>query len=71
MQMPNAVQTYPRTIGSDLYAEANPGYLRLHSRSGSAENPRQIVLRQKGAGQRPLWNPFLRMRIRQPESAAV
>ena len=51
------------------YADANPGYKKLHIRSGGADNPREIVLRQKGDGQWLLWEQFLMVGIRAPKSA--
>lgn len=56
------------TITAGPYADANPGYKKLHIRSGGADNPREIVLRQKGNGQWFLWDQFLMVGIRQPKS---
>lgn len=57
------------TIEAGPYADANPGYKKLHIRSGGADNPREIVLRQKGDGTWLLWDQFLLVSIRQPKSA--
>jgi hypothetical protein len=56
------------TIEAGLYADANPGYKKLHIRSGGADNAREIILRQKGDGQWLLWDQFLLLGIRQPKS---
>ena len=57
------------TVEAGPYADANPGYKKLHIRSGGADNPREIVLRQKGDGSWLLWDQFLLVSIRQPKSA--
>ncbi len=57
------------TVEAGPYADANPGYKKLHIRSGGADNPREIVLRQKGDGTWLLWDQFLLLSIRQPKSA--
>ncbi len=63
--------TYPFTlvIEAGPYADANPGYKKLHIRSGGADSPREIVLRQKGDGQWLLWDQFLLVGVRTPKSA--
>ena len=60
---------YTLTFEAGPYADANPGYKKLHIRSGGADAPREIVLRQKGDGQWLLWDQFLLVGIRQPKSA--
>jgi hypothetical protein len=60
---------YTLIIEAGPYADANAGYKKLHIRSGGADNPREIVLRQKGDGQWLLWDQFLLAGIRQPKSA--
>jgi len=62
-------QPYTLTVEAGPYADANAGYKKLHIRSGSADNPREIVLRQKGNGTWLLWDQFLLVSIRQPKSA--
>ena len=61
-------QPFTLVIEAGPYADANPGYKKLHIRSGGADNPREIVLRQKGDGQWLLWDQFLMVGIRQPKS---
>ena len=64
------IPTRPLTITVEAgpYADANPGYKKLHIRSGGADNPREVVLRKKGNGQWLLWDQFLMVGIRQPKS---
>lgn len=57
------------TVEAGPYADANSGYKKLHIRSGGADNPREIVLRQKGDGTWLLWDQFLLLSIRTPKSA--
>lgn len=59
---------YTITIEAGPYADANPGYKKLHIRSGGADHPREIVLRQKGDGRWLLWDQFLMVGIRQAVS---
>ena len=65
------IPTHPFTLTVEAgpYADANPGYKKLHLCSGGADNPREIVLRQKGDGQWLLWDQFLMVGIRTPKSA--
>lgn len=62
-------QPFTLTIEAGPYADANPGYKKLQIRSGGADSPREIVLRQKGDGQWLLWDQFLLVGIRPPKSA--
>ena len=62
-------QPFTLTIEAGPYADANPGYKKLHIRSGGADNAREIVLRQKGDGTWLLWDQFLLLSIRVPKSA--
>ncbi len=62
-------QPFTLTIEAGPYADANPGYKKLHIRSGGADNAREIVLRQKGDGTWLLWDQVLLVSIRQPKSA--
>lgn len=59
---------YTLTFEAGPYADANPGYKKLHIRSGGADNAREVVLRQKGDGTWLLWDQFLLVGIRQPKS---
>ena len=62
-------QPFTLTFEAGPYADANPGYKKLHIRSGGADSPREIVLRQKGDGTWLLWDQFLLVGVRQPKSA--
>lgn len=62
-------QPFTLTVEAGPYADANPGYKKLHIRSGGADNAREIVLRQKGDGTWLLWDQFLLVGIRTPKSA--
>ena len=66
----NYTPTQPFTliIEAGPYADANPGYKKLHIRSGGADSPREVVLRQKGDGQWLLWDQFLMVGIRQSKA---
>lgn len=61
-------QPFTLTFEAGPYADANPGYKKLHIRSGGADNPREIILRQAGDGKWCLWDQFLLVSIRQPKS---
>lgn len=61
-------QPYTLTFEMGPYADANPGYKKLHIRSGGADSPREIVLRQGADGKWYLWDQFLLLSIRQPKS---
>lgn len=56
------------TFEAGPYADANPGYKKLHVRSGGADSPREIVLRQTADGKWYLWDQFLLVGIRQAKS---
>ena len=62
-------QPFTLTIKAGPYADANPGYKKLHIHSGGADNDREIILRQKGDGTWLLWDQFLLVSIRTPKSA--
>ena len=59
---------YTIIIEAGPYADANPGYKKLHIHSGGADHPREVVLRQKGDGTWLLWDQFLMVGIRQAKS---
>ena len=56
------------TVTSGPYSDANEGYKKLYIRSGGADSPREIVLRQLGDGRWMLWDQFLLVSIRKPKS---
>ena len=57
------------TFEAGPYADANRGYKKLHVKSGGADSPREIVLRQKSDGTWALWDQFLMVSVRDPRSA--
>ncbi|MBP3633310.1 MAG: hypothetical protein J6J43_01915 [Oscillospiraceae bacterium] len=64
---PYTVTVFENPYSRDQLAE---GYLTLHIRSGGADSPRQIKLRNKpSTGQWFLWEQFLLSDIRKPVSA--
>jgi hypothetical protein len=56
------------TFEEGLYADMNPGYKKLRIRSGGADSPREIILRQTTDNKWYLWDQFLLVSIRQPRS---
>lgn len=62
-------QPFSLTIEAGPYADANAGYKKLHVRSSGADNPREIVLRQKGDGTWLLWEQTILVGIRAPKSS--
>ena len=65
-------EPYTVTVFENPYSrtQINEGYLTLHIRSGGADSPRQIKLRNKpSTGQWFLWEQFLLSDIRKPVSA--
>ena len=63
-------EPYTVTFFENPYSRGQDGYLTLHVRSGGADSPRQIKLRNKpSTGQWFLWEQFLLSDIRKPVSA--
>ena len=62
-------QPFTITIESNPYSDANAGYKKLFVKSSGADNPREIVLRQKGDGTWLLWEQVILVGIREPKSA--
>ena len=60
---------YIITVSENPYSYENQGYAKLFIRSGGADNPREVLLRQAKDGKWYLWDQFLLVSIRQPESA--
>lgn len=57
------------TVSENPYSHENEGYAKLLVRSGGADSPREIVMREAKDGKWYLWDQFLLADIRQPESA--
>jgi len=63
-------EPYTLTIFTNPYSDANEGYMKVFLESGGADNPREIVLRQRGSdGKWFLWDQFILVGIREPKSA--
>lgn len=56
-------------ISDNPYSYENNGYAKLFVRSGGADSPREILLREAKDGKWYLWEQFILSDIRQPESA--
>ena len=61
-------EPYTITVSDGPYSYQNEGYAKLFIRSGGADSPREVVLRQAKDGKWYLWDQFLLVGIRQPES---
>ena len=59
---------YTITVTSGAYSDANEGYKKLFIKSGGADSPREVVLRQLGDGRWMLWDQFLLLSIRKGKS---
>ena len=57
------------TVSENPYSYQNQGYATLHIRSGGADNPRSVQLRLAKDGKWYLWEQFVLVGIRQPESS--
>ena len=62
-------QPYTVTVFENPYSYQNEGYAKLFIRSGGADSPREIVMRLAKDGKWYLWDQFLLVGVRQPESA--
>ena len=62
----NYTPTEPFTleISSNPHSAATAGYMTLWLKSGGADSPRQITLRQKGDGRWFLWEQYIMVGIR-------
>lgn len=61
-------EPFTLTVESGAYSDANEGYKKLFIRSGGADSPREVVLRQLGDGRWMLWDQFLMVSIRDAKS---
>ena len=60
---------YKITVSDNPYSYENKGYAKLFVRSGGADSPREILLREAKDGKWYLWEQFILSDIRQLESA--
>lgn len=59
---------YTVSVSENPYSYQNKGYATLYIRSGGADNPRQVQMRQAKDGKWYLWEQFLLPDIRKPAS---
>ncbi len=59
---------YAITVEDNPYSYDNKGYAKLYLRSGGADSPRAVTLRQGKDGRWYLWEQFILVDIRKPES---
>ena len=62
-------QPYTVTVSENPYSYQNEGYAKLFIRSGGADSPREVLLRKAKDGKWYLWEQFILVGIRQPESS--
>ena len=62
-------EPYRVTVSENPYSYQNQGYATLYIRSGGADNPRSVQLRLAKDGRWYLWEQFVLVGIRQPESS--
>ena len=61
-------QPYTITVCENPYTYQNEGYAKVYLPSGGSDNPRPIVLRKAKDGKWYLWEQFVLVDIRPPES---
>ena len=61
-------EPYRVTVSENPYSYQNQGYAALYIRSGGADNPRSVQLRLAKDGRWYLWEQFILVGIRPPES---
>lgn len=59
---------YTVEVSENPYSYAESGYAKLYIKSGGADSPRAVQLRQAKDGKWYLWEQFLLVDVRQPES---
>lgn len=62
-------QPYTISVSENPYSYQNQGYAKLFIRSGGADSPREVLLRLAKDGKWYLWEQFLLVGIRVPESS--
>ena len=62
-------EPYTIIVKETPYSYANQGMAKLDIRSGGADSPRQIELRKAKDGKWYLWEQYILVDIRQPESS--
>jgi hypothetical protein len=61
-------EPYTIKVSEDPYTYSNEGYAKVNIRSGGADSPRQITLRKAKDGKWYLWEQYVLVGIRKPES---
>ena len=62
-------QPYTIVVSENPYSYQNEGYATLYVTSGGADSPRQVQMRKAKDGKWYLWEQFILVDIRQPDSA--
>ena len=62
-------QPYTVKVAENPYSYQNQNYAKLFVFSGGADNPRELVMRLAKDGKWYLWEQFILVGIRQPESS--
>ena len=62
-------EPYTIVVSENPYSYQNEGYATLYITSGGADSPRSVQLRKAKDGKWYLWEQFILVGIRQPESA--
>ena len=62
-------QPYTIIVSENPYSYQNDGYATLYITSGGADSPRSVQMRKAKDGKWYLWEQFILVGIRQPESA--
>lgn len=62
-------QPYTVTVSENPYSYQNENYAKLFIRSGGADSPREVLMRKAKDGKWYLWEQFILVGIRQPESS--
>ena len=59
---------YKITVSDNPYSYENKGYAKVFVKSGGADSPREIILREAKDGKWYLWDQFILSDVRKPES---
>jgi hypothetical protein len=62
-------EPYTIVVSENPYSYQNEGYATLYITSGGADSPRSVQMRKANDGKWYLWEQFILVGIRQPESA--
>lgn len=62
-------QPYTVKVAENPYSYTNENYAKLFVFSGGADNPRELTMRKAKDGKWYLWEQFILVGIRQPDSA--